>query len=110
MADSLFASQLTRLRQAKQGQALQTTQQYASGQACAAPSAAAAGQEGHTARPAAAVATAAGRVARRAADASCTIEASGRAATAEANASAAALSEQPASARGSVAPGLGQGP
>ena len=92
---SVFASQLTRQRLAKKGQELQAAQQYADGRACAAPSAAAARQEGHTARAAAAVATAAGRAARRAADASCTIQASGRAAAAEATAPAAALSKQP---------------
>ena len=87
---STLASQLARLRQAKQGQAMQTAQQYESGQACApqhssgAPSSAPGRVwHGHTVRGADAVALAAGRAARRTADALNMSGASGRAAAAE---------------------------
>ena len=102
---SMLASQLARLRQAKQGQAMQTAQQYQSGHACATPQASGAPSSasgrvwhGHTVRGADAVATAAGRAARRAADAVNMSGASGRAAAAEpgAPAAAAALGQHPA--------------
>ena len=106
VANSLFASQLARLRQAKQGQTQQTAQQYESGRACAAPQGSEAQApssvpgrvwEGHTGRAADAVATAGGRAALRAAAALSMCGATGRAAAEQPDApAAAALSQHPA--------------